>query len=158
VESSKKIRGKITPFGERIIKILKDNKLVKQNGDVNFSQAERICKIKGSALSKAVRANSMHDGNLEKFLGKFHVEREWLLNGIGPEQLSITNRNHASDINIDEQPVIREQKKDPAVDDRILKKLDSLTDNVNSFGDFNRFLLKEIDRLQKKIIDLGGEI
>lgn len=84
MEDSKKIQGKITPFGERIVKVLKDNGLLKSNGEVNYSEAERLCGIKGTGIAKAVQGNGMHDGNLEKFLGTFHVERDWLLHGNGP--------------------------------------------------------------------------
>lgn len=85
MESSKKNLGKISPFGERIIKVLKDNGLTKPDGDANYSEAERLCRIKGGNLSKSVKAKGMHEENLKKFLGTFHVKRDWLLRGTGDQ-------------------------------------------------------------------------
>lgn len=82
---------------------------------------------------------------------------DWYDTGKG--QVFIDNGTPA--INSDELAVNEELKeKSPESTDfrTLVKKVDSLTDNVNGFNDFNRFLLKEIDRLRKKVIDLGGEI
>jgi hypothetical protein len=112
------------------------------------------CKISPGTLSKALARSSFSEDIVDKINDTFKVRKTYWDDGKEP----IIEKNGTPAMNTAEQPVIREQKKDPAVDDRILKKLDSLTDNVNAFGDFNRFLLKEIDRLRKKITDLGGEI
>jgi hypothetical protein len=138
-------------FKEKIDKIL----------EINNLKIESVSALEDFVGAGRSAINDFYNENREpgrKTLKKIKslpgLNLEWYDTGKGPVFL----KNGTPDINIDEQPVIREQKKDPAVDDRILKKLDSLTDNVNAFGDFNRFLLKEIDRLHKKIIDLGGEI
>jgi hypothetical protein len=82
---SKKIRGNITEFGERIIKVLKDNGLVKPDGTPNYAKAERLCGLKGSYLSKAVRGDSMQEEKGEKFLSTFHVAPTWLRTGKGDQ-------------------------------------------------------------------------
>lgn len=84
---SKKIRGNITEFGKRIIKVLIDNGIVNSDGEPNYSEAERQCDLKGSYLSKAVRGNSMQKEKAEKFLRKFHVNPSWLNSGKGEPYL-----------------------------------------------------------------------
>jgi hypothetical protein len=98
---SKKVREKITPFGERIIKVLKDNGLVKPDGRANYSKAERECGFTASFLSKAVKSHGMHEDNEKKFLRKFHVNRAWLTTGKGDTYV----KNGTSDIET-EQPDI----------------------------------------------------
>jgi hypothetical protein len=115
VESSKKIQGKITPFGERIIKVLKLNNLIKPNGEVNYAEAERMCGIKSTGLSKAVQGNGMHDGNLEKFLGTFQIEKDWLLSGIGAMQSEHNKEKHAS-------VEIRSKNKEKALGEDLIRK------------------------------------
>lgn len=138
-------------FKEKIYKILRHNKL-------ELNSVEDIAakvKVNASTIRKGMgKQNGMKPENVKKLVDGLGINWNWWDDGVEP----IFTENHTPAINNDEQPVIEEQKKDPAVEDRILKKLDSLTDNVNGFGDFNRFLLKEIDRLRKKVIDLGGEI
>lgn len=93
---SKIIPENISTISERLIKVLTDNGLVKKNGEVNFSAAERQCGMKGTVLQKAVKRNGgLYDDNLDKFLRTFQVKREWLLKGIG----DIYNENPTPAIN-----------------------------------------------------------
>jgi hypothetical protein len=101
---SKKNLKNISGIGARITKVLTDNNLVKRNGTVNFSEAERKCKMKGTVLQKAVkRDGGLYDENLDKFLRTFHVKREWLLHGKGDEyDKNITNVEIRSQSNAEE--------------------------------------------------------
>jgi hypothetical protein len=83
MESSKKRSGKITEFGKRIIKVLEDNDLIKSDGEVNYSEAERLCKITPSILSKAVIRKGIHKENARKFQEHFHVNPKWFKYGKG---------------------------------------------------------------------------
>lgn len=81
---SKTLSENILSFSERIVKILKDKGLIKKNGQVNYSEAERKCGMKGTVLQKAVKRNGgLYDDNLDKFLRTFQVRRDWLLKGTG---------------------------------------------------------------------------
>lgn len=114
MESSKKIPGKISSFGERIIKVLIARGLQKPNGDVNYAEAERRAELKGTVLSKAVTANGMHDGNLDKFLRTFKVDRGWLLTGSGSMEPVNNNEKHTS---VQNEATVREKdlRGDPEV-------------------------------------------
>jgi hypothetical protein len=81
---SKTVLEKDLTISDRLIKVLTDKGLVKANGSVNFSAAERKAGLKGTVLQKAVkRDGGLYDDNLDKFLRTFHVKREWLLRGEG---------------------------------------------------------------------------
>lgn len=130
METSKQKQGKISPFGERIIKVLSDNDLIKQNGEVNYSEAERLCQIGQSILSKAVKRTGMGKENFEKFHGYFHVEPKWLKTGKGDQyKKNVT-------------PVPEIEKKQPVSEEVRLLIL-----NLNRFGETNEYLLKRIREL-----------
>jgi hypothetical protein len=81
---SKTLHENFLTVSERIIKVLTDNGLVKRNGTVNFSAAERKCGMKSTILQKAAkRDGGLYDDNLDKFLRTFKVRREWFLKGTG---------------------------------------------------------------------------
>jgi hypothetical protein len=79
---------KVLSFSDRIVKVLIDKGIVHKRGKKkdtpNYSAAERMCGMKGTVLQKAVkREGGLYDDNLDKFLGTFHVSREWLVHGKG---------------------------------------------------------------------------
>lgn len=77
---SKKNLENLSGIGKRIVKVLIDKGMVKRDGSPNFSKAERECGMKGTILQKAVKRNGgLYDDNLDKFLGTFHVSRDWFL-------------------------------------------------------------------------------
>jgi hypothetical protein len=147
METSKKTAGKITEFGKRVIKVLEDNDLMKSDGTVNYTEAERLSQLGGSILSKAVKRKGMGKDNFRKFHSTFHVNPLWLKAGKGEPY--IKNGTPVG------EPAIKNPE---SSESRILERIDRLIDNVNSFGEFNQFLIGEVNRLRQKIKDLGGEI
>lgn len=134
-------------FKEKIHKILKVNNL-------NMTSVEDISSktgIKAGTIYKAM-ARKNGKGNLGTkntriLVDKLGINLDWWDSG--------------------KEPVFKEKGtqlpdeatiKNPEHESRIIEKIDKLVENVNSFGDFNRFLVDEVNRLRKKIIDLGGEI
>jgi hypothetical protein len=138
---SKKKRQNITPFGERIIKVLKDNGLVKRNGDPNYSKAERECDFRGSFLSKAVRSDGMHEENAKKFQRRFNVNSRWLETGIGDTYVKNgTPGRKTEQLDITENPIVQ----------GFIKEVDLLKE-------LNAFLKADNDRLKKENDDLRNK-
>lgn len=69
---------------DRIIQVLLDQGVTKSDGSPNFLRAEKMCGIKPSVVSKAVkRGTNLHPSNLDKFIKTFHVNPTWLRTGNG---------------------------------------------------------------------------
>jgi hypothetical protein len=141
---SKTVTENISTFSDRIIKILKDNGLIKKDGSVNFSAAERKCRMKGTILQKAVKRNSgLYDDNLDKFLGTFQVRKEWLLNGEG----DIYDKKHTPGIKDDQPAISREE--------RLIATLERA---VDSLGRQNMELIQIVKNLTGKVpVSNSGE-
>lgn len=141
-------------FKEKIDKILEVNKLKIES----VSGLEDFVKSSRSAINDFYNLNREPGRKtLKKIKSLPGLNLEWYDTGKGP----VFVENGTPAINIDEPKNQTEPKeKDPESEDirALLKKLDSLTDNVNSFGAFNTFLLKEVERLRKKVTELGGEV
>lgn len=104
---SKTLEENISTFSGRIVKILKDNGLIKKDGTVNFSEAERKCHMKGTILQKAVkRDGGLYDDNLDKFLRTFQVRRDWLVKGDG----DIYDKKPTPDIKNEQTTISREER------------------------------------------------
>jgi hypothetical protein len=117
-------------IGERIAKVLIDNGIVKRDGSPNFSAAERKCKIKGTVLQRAVKRNGgLYDDNLDKFLGTFHVERQWLLHGKG-EQYSKNITPVQLNADIDKDAQLIEVYKNLAIER--MNRIEDLKEQVQS--------------------------
>lgn len=130
-------------FKEKIRKILQYNKL-------EMTSVEDIALktgIKTGTLYKAMtRKNGLSVKNTITLIDKIGLNPDWFETGNG----EIFKENPT--------PVPEPAIKNPDVETRILSRIDKLTENVNSFGDFNKFLLDEVNRLRKKVTELGGEI
>lgn len=130
METSKNKPRKISEFGKRIIKVLTDNGLVKPNGEVNYSEAERLCGLTSSILSKAVTRQGLHKENFKKFHSYFHVEPYWLKTGKG----EIKAKNGTAAIKKEQADIL---------DDPLVK---SFTEQIN-------LQKKMIEMLEKELAD-----
>jgi hypothetical protein len=132
-------------ISDRLLKVLKDNNLVKLNGEVNYAEAERKAGLTGGLLSKAVSRNGGLSGeNKSKFLRHFQVRNEWFMTGKGEiYDKKLTPVGESS------------KRNDQMSSDEVLKALGSIVEDSTDYklvpstllnGEYRIVLAKEIDQ------------